>query len=56
MNKYGLAHVVDMDLSKCFDTLDHELIIKTPVRECFGEIDKLCLKEILKSLINKFAW
>jgi len=28
MNKYGLAHVVDMDLSKCFDTLDHEIMIK----------------------------
>src|SRR5690554_6928099 len=28
MNKYGLEHVVDMDLSKCFDTLDHKLIIK----------------------------
>lgn len=28
MRKYGLRHVVDMDLSKCFDRLDHELIIK----------------------------
>lgn len=27
MNKYGLSHVVDMDLSKCFDTLNHERII-----------------------------
>lgn len=27
MNKYGLTQVIDMDLSKCFDTLDHELII-----------------------------
>ncbi len=26
-NKWGLAHVVDMDLSKCFDTLDHGLIL-----------------------------
>ncbi len=24
---YGLDHVVDMDLSKCFDTLDHDLIL-----------------------------
>ncbi|MCL5289708.1 MAG: hypothetical protein ACYC0Q_05295 [Eubacteriales bacterium] len=24
MNKYGLEYVVDMDLSKCFDRLDHE--------------------------------
>lgn len=29
MNKYGLGYVVDMDLSKCFDTLDHEIIIKS---------------------------
>lgn len=27
MNKYGLEHVVDMDLSKCFDTLDHEIMM-----------------------------
>jgi len=26
---YGLSHVVDMDLSKCFDTLDHELILSS---------------------------
>ena len=26
-NKYGLTHVVGMDLSKCFDLLDHDLII-----------------------------
>ena len=28
MNRYGLRYVVDMDLSKCFDRLDHELILK----------------------------
>lgn len=28
LRRYGLTHVVDMDLSKCFDTLDHELIIR----------------------------
>ena len=27
-NHWGLEYVVDMDLSKCFDTLNHELIIK----------------------------
>jgi len=27
MRKYELEHVVDMDLSKCFDTLDHDLIL-----------------------------
>jgi len=29
MKKYRLRHVADMDLSKCFDTLDHEIIIKS---------------------------
>ena len=28
MRKYELKHVVDMDLSKCFDTLKHELIMQ----------------------------
>jgi len=28
IRKYKKQHVVDMDLSKCFDTLDHDLIIK----------------------------
>ncbi|NPV29256.1 MAG: group II intron reverse transcriptase/maturase [Firmicutes bacterium] len=28
MNRYGLTHVVDMDLSKCFDRLDHDLILQ----------------------------
>ncbi|NME68800.1 group II intron reverse transcriptase/maturase [Flammeovirga aprica] len=27
MRKYGLSHVVDMDLSQCFDLLDHQEII-----------------------------
>lgn len=27
IREYNLCHVVDMDLSKCFDTLDHELIL-----------------------------
>lgn len=46
MNKYGLEYVVDMDLSKCFDTLDHEIIIKS-VKE------KVSDGKILK-LIGKF--
>ncbi|MCC4276136.1 group II intron reverse transcriptase/maturase, partial [Marinomonas communis] len=29
MRRYGLNHVVDMDLSKCFDQLDHDLILKS---------------------------
>jgi group II intron reverse transcriptase/maturase len=27
IREYNLRHVVDMDLSKCFDTLNHELIL-----------------------------
>lgn len=27
IRQYNLCHVVDMDLSRCFDTLDHELIL-----------------------------
>jgi RNA-directed DNA polymerase len=27
VRRYGLRHVVDMDLSKCFDLLDHDLIV-----------------------------
>lgn len=29
MRTYGMKWVIDMDLSKCFDTLDHELIIQS---------------------------
>lgn len=29
IRRYGLQHVVDMDLSKCFDKLDHELILSS---------------------------
>lgn len=28
MREYGLTHVVDMDLSKCFDTLNHDRILR----------------------------
>ena len=29
IRRYGLRHVVDMDLSKCFDKLDHGLILSS---------------------------
>ncbi|TDT51926.1 group II intron reverse transcriptase/maturase [Fonticella tunisiensis] len=49
MNKYGLEYVVDMDLSKCFDTLDHELILKAVNRKVSdGKVLKL-IKSFLKS-------
>lgn len=46
INKYGLIHVVDMDLSKCFDRLDHDLILK-------GVNQKVSDGSVLK-LIKKF--
>ncbi|KAB2929307.1 MAG: group II intron reverse transcriptase/maturase [Rhodocyclaceae bacterium] len=49
MNKYGLEYVVDMDLSKCFDSLDHELILKSVNKEISdGKVLKLILN-FLKS-------
>lgn len=33
MREEGLEHVVDMDLSKCFDLLDHDLILKAVRRK-----------------------
>lgn len=46
MNKYKFEYVVDMDLSKCFDTLDHDIII-----DCVN--DKISDGRILK-LIKQF--
>lgn len=49
MNKYGLTYVADMDLSKCFDTLDHELITRAVNRKISdGKILNL-IKQFLKS-------
>lgn len=49
MNKHRLSHVADMDLSKCFDTLDHELIIRAINRKVSdGQILKL-VRQFLKS-------
>jgi len=53
MNRYGLEHVVDMDLSKCFDTLDHEQIIEKVNRKISdGKVLKL-LTQFLKAGIMK---
>lgn len=49
MNRYGLTEVVDMDLSKCFDTLDHEIIMKVIAeRISDGKVLGL-IKELLKA-------
>jgi retron-type reverse transcriptase len=53
MNKYGLEHVVDMDLSKCFDRLDHELILASVNRKVSdGSVLKL-IKKFLKAGVMK---
>jgi len=49
MSKCGLKYVVDMDLSKCCDRLDHELILKTVNRKVSdGSVMKL-IKKFLKA-------
>ncbi|MFT7217761.1 MAG: RNA-directed DNA polymerase [Paraglaciecola sp.] len=49
IRKYHLDWVVDMDLSKCFDLLDHELIMSSVKRKVTdGSILKL-LNQFLKS-------
>ncbi|WP_367834543.1 reverse transcriptase domain-containing protein, partial [Vibrio breoganii] len=42
IRRYGLEHVVDMDLSKCFDKLDHELILRS-IRERVRDSSVLAL-------------
>lgn len=47
--QYGMRHVVDMDLSKCFDKLDHDLILKSIQRRVRdGSVLEL-IKQFLKS-------
>lgn len=49
VREYGLEWVVDMDLSKCFDTLDHEIILRSFRRRIAdGSIIGL-LRQFLKS-------
>jgi len=49
IRQYGRRWVVDMDLSKCFDRLDHEIIIKSVrCRVTDGSVLKL-IKQFLRS-------
>lgn len=53
MNRYGLREVVDMDLSKCFDTLDHEIIMDTVAeRISDGKVLKLIRKFLKSGVMN----
>ena len=53
MNKYGLTEVVDMDLSKCFDTLNHKIITEAiAARISDGKVLKL-IEAFLKAGVMK---
>jgi len=57
MNKYGLRHVVDMDLSKCFDRLDHELILESVNRKVSdGSLLKLIKKFLTAGVMKDGAY
>lgn len=57
INKYGLCHVVDMDLSKCFDRLNHELILKGVNRKINdGSILKLVKKFLTAGVMKDGVW
>lgn len=57
MNKYGLKYVVDMDLSKCFDRLDHELILEGVNRKISdGSILKLIKKFLTAGVMKDGAY
>ncbi|MGI6555143.1 MAG: group II intron reverse transcriptase/maturase [Bacillota bacterium] len=57
MNKYGLKYVVDMDLSKCFDRLDHEQIIKAVNRKVSdGSVLKLIRKFLKAGVMEDGAY
>jgi RNA-directed DNA polymerase len=57
INKYGLIHVVDMDLSKCFDRLDHDLIIEGVNRKVSdGSVLKLIRKFLTAGVMKDGAF
>lgn len=49
IRRYGMQHVVDMDLSKCFDKLDHELIIRSLRKRVTDSSVLELIKQFLKS-------
>jgi RNA-directed DNA polymerase len=57
INRYGLKYVVDMDLSKCFDRLDHDLIIEPVNRKVSdGSVLKLIRKFLEAGVMKDGAW
>lgn len=49
IRRYNKRHVVDMDLSKCFDTLDHDLIIQFVSKRITDGSILALLKQFLNS-------
>ncbi|KXO09184.1 Retron-type RNA-directed DNA polymerase [Moritella sp. JT01] len=49
IRKYSKQHVVDMDLSKCFDMLDHDLIIKFVLKRIVDGSILSLIRQFLKS-------
>lgn len=57
MNKYSLEYVVDMDLSKCFDRLDHNLILKGVNRRVSdGSVLRLIKKFLTAGVMKDGTW
>ena len=57
MNKYGLEYVVDMDLSKCFDRLDHEIILAGVNRKVSdGSVLKLIKQFLTAGVMKDGTW
>lgn len=57
IRRYDLKHVVDMDLSKCFDRLDHDLIISSVRRRVTDGSMLSLLKMFLTSgVMNEGVW
>lgn len=57
IRQYGLKWVVDMDLSKCFDTLDHEIIISSiKKRVTDGSILNLVRMFLASGVMENGSW
>ncbi len=57
IRRYGLKHVVDMDLSKCFDRLDHGLILSSIRRRVTdGSILALVEMFLTSGVMNEGVW
>ncbi len=57
IRRYGLKHVVDMDLSKCFDRLDHGLILSSIRRRVTdGSILTLVEMFLTSGVMNEGVW